>query len=133
MTRYLRHPAPVARQRSLYPTMDSRPEIREPRRVAPAVQNNPHQEDLRRTASEWIRSHPELYVLLVDTARAQASAGATRLSINAIFEKIRADHPHHAGADGYGLNNNLRPYIARRIVTDIPQLEDLFNFRSTRW
>ena len=61
-------------------------------------------------------------------------AGGQKLGIATLFEKLRWEW--HTGTikdeDGYKLNNNLKAYYARLIMSDYPELDGLFDLRTMK-
>ncbi len=74
--------------------------------------------------------NPKIYEAFKAFANQLIIAGATRLSANLIFERIRWETTMH-GNDGFKLNNNYRPYYARKFMNDFPEYDGWFGCRLT--
>lgn len=83
-------------------------------------------------ASQFCRERPDCIRLLVRLARAEKAAGATRLSMKAIWERarplVKAKHKRRAGA--WVLNNSLTSRIARILSRSHNDLRNAFEFRA---
>lgn len=78
------------------------------------------------------RDHPEVYRALVRLAREWVSVGHAKLGIKTLFERLRWEW-QVAGLsdrDGYKLNNNYTAHYARKIMSENPDLDGLFETRT---
>jgi hypothetical protein len=107
--------------------------IADPSNLLPFEENNPHpKKDLRRAAEEFIASHPEVYELFRRFALQKLARGQ-RFGAKQLAERVRWEVSMSWEEDdrGFRLNNNHTSYIARKLVEEIPELEDLMTFRRT--
>lgn len=110
------------------------PEPPDPPGVDPHVPQNPDRDNLRRKASEWAQDNLRAYQWLANRCFELIRQGFKRLSINRLMEELRdARIDMSADKRGFKLNNNHRPYIARKLVADYPELAPYFRFRVTNY
>lgn len=76
------------------------------------------------------KENPQLYKLFERFAREALSSGYKTFSAYAIFERIRWHVAIETVGDPFKLNNNYRPYYARKLMFDQPEFEGFFNTRS---
>lgn len=101
--------------------------------VDPAQENNPEKKNLRLAAAEWIAANPNGYAEFVRLALGRLD-NARRFGINQLCEVVRWEvEKTWTDSDGFKVNNNHAPYIARKLVEDHPRLEALIKFRKTRY
>lgn len=94
---------------------------------------NPGQKDLRAEAEAWLRKNPEVYGLYERFAAEMAKTGR-RFGVKLLTERVRWECAvRTSGEDGFKINNNHTAYIARKLVTDHPELLTLLVFRETRY
>lgn len=89
-------------------------------------------ESIRAKFEDFDAAHPEVYRALVRLAREWVSVGHAKLGIATLFERLRWEW-HVAGLadrDGYKLNNNYRALYARKIMSENPDLDGLFETRA---
>lgn len=74
----------------------------------------------------------ELEAEIVSRARRLKAAGWKSYGIAALFEAIRFDRSVALGPDedGYKCNNNHKPFMARRIMAEYPDLAGFFEIRN---
>ena len=106
--------------------------ILDPVRVDPPRENNPDRGDLRAKAETWMRENPDIYGLFLKFAR-QMLDRRRRFGINLLRERVRWETAFLYEEGTFKINNNLSPYIARRLLMDEPALEGLMRCRRTRW
>lgn len=80
------------------------------------------------------RAHPEVYVELVRLAREAKAAGATKLGISLLWERMRWSRllAGQHDIDGFKLSNDLRSRYSRLIMYREPDLDGLFEIRTLR-
>ena len=71
--------------------------------------------------------HPAVLKLLIRYAKIERLKGRQRVSIRAIWESIRLEHPGMGG-----LNDHLHSRYARLIMQVEPELQGMFSLRSLR-
>ena len=110
------------------------PEIPDPPPpIWPAVENNPDKDDLRAKAAEWIFRNPEAYAYFEKFSLQMANAGR-QFGIGLVAERVRWEcYLKTTDEDGYKINNNYRAYIARKLVSDHPEIRPFLQFRKTRY
>jgi hypothetical protein len=102
--------------------------------IADARDNNPERRNLRLEAEQFLEAHPRVYELFVKFAMEKKNLGQT-FGAKHLAERVRWEcglirDPE----DGdYLLNNNHTAYIARKLVTDYPELVYFIKFRKTRY
>lgn len=92
----------------------------------------------------FLKLHPRLLDVLAEMARAQLAAGAGRVSVNALFEALRADVDRYREACGgalpppstnggtWRLNNTHRAAVARLLAAYAPDLGTRIDMRKSR-
>jgi hypothetical protein len=119
-------------RKPLEPDLFTGPPITEPPRIEPARRNNPTQEDLRLKAQMWITDHPSVYRMFVRFALEKLSRGKC-FSAMQLLQRVRWECDFLPEDEQYKINNNHSPYIARQLVADYPELEQLVKFRETKY
>lgn len=76
------------------------------------------------------KENPRVYELFVRFAKEALNSGYKTFSANAIFERIRWYVSVETVGDSFKLNNNYRPYYARKLMLDQSEFEGFFNTRS---
>ncbi|KUL53206.1 hypothetical protein [Streptomyces sp. NRRL S-1521] len=72
--------------------------------------------------------HPHVYRALERMVARRLAAGATRISLNDLFEDLRRQLPYGVA----GLNNNFTALYARRLIDDHPHWASAFELRRRR-
>lgn len=83
--------------------------------------------------ADFHSAHPEVYDELVRLARAGRQAGWERLGIGQLFEVLRWERMLSglpAEGERFKLNNNYRSRYARLIMSQEPDLADVFVLRA---
>lgn len=75
-------------------------------------------------------ANPHVYRQIVAISRNAVERGASRLSIKAIFEQLRARIETHGAL--YRLDNSLTAYYARLVMEREPGLRGLFETRRSQ-
>jgi hypothetical protein len=74
--------------------------------------------------------HPWFLSRLASMAAERKAAGATRVSMKALFEQLRGEMG--PSGDGYSLDNSYTPYAARLLMERWPELDGLFVTRRAK-
>lgn len=110
--------------------------MKDPDNLLPFEENNPPpKKDLRKEAEKFIVEKPEVYRLFARFALQMLERGRRRFGISLLTERVRWEVLTTWAPDERGLkiNNNHRPYIARQLIEDHPELEDVIQCRRTFW
>lgn len=74
--------------------------------------------------------NPHVYDLFYKFAKEALNRGYKNYSANAIFERIRWYIDVETEGDQFKVNNNYRPYYARKLMEDEPIFQDFFRIRK---
>ncbi len=93
--------------------------------------------DFQKTIEQRFRSfhreHPEVYGELVRRARMMTARGFHHYGISALYELVRWHFQMERGPDElFKCNNNYKPYYARLILKQEPDLAGFFETRVLR-
>lgn len=103
----------------------SEPCLRSAQDGTPAVQT------LRQAAEKWMLEHPRAMSLFARFALDMLHA-RRRFGFRLLAERVRWECLIDPGQeDGFKLNDHYTPYIARRLVRDMPLLANLIETRTT--
>lgn len=80
---------------------------------------------------EYDRQNPDVWAMFTKYAFEALRAGRSRLSANLIFERIRWETLICGSGDRFKVNNNYRPYYARKFHTEYPAYDGAFAIRET--
>lgn len=113
--------------------------------TAPEVAPTPMRETPDPALDEFLRLHPAIFEVMERLAREALGAGAGRISVNALFESLRADIDTYREACGdelpppaannhrtWRLNNTLRAPLARLFAARCPDLADKIDMRRAK-
>jgi hypothetical protein len=78
------------------------------------------------------KENPRVYELFVKFAKEVKAAGFKNFSANAIFERIRWYVSVETVGDKFKVNDNYRPYYARKMMQDFPEFEGFLNIRKLK-
>lgn len=83
-------------------------------------------------AARFVRERPDAFRLLVRLAREERAAGATRLSMKALFERARPRLKKAQKQRGraWVLNNSLTSRLARIVEKTVPGMHGCFELRG---
>jgi hypothetical protein len=81
---------------------------------------------------EYHAANPQVYEKLREFALAARRAGRTLMSINMLHERLRWYTTVEAVGDDFKVNNNYRPYYARLLMKNEPQLAGMFETRKSK-
>lgn len=81
----------------------------------------------------WLATHADVYAELERLALAELAAGAKRIGIGDLAERLRRD-PRFSRKDGdpWKINNSYRSLIARKLVEEHPQLGSAIELRRRK-
>ena len=78
-------------------------------------------------------ANPQVYRAIVILSRQSIAVGATRLSMNQIFETLRASYQiARTSNDSYKINNDFRAPFARLLVETLPEMRPYFEIRHRK-
>jgi len=113
--------------------------------AAPEVAPTPPRSQPDPALAEFLRLHPAIFEVMERLAREVLAAGAGRISVNALFERLRADLDAYREACGGALpppatnnrgtcrlNNALRAPLARLLAARCPDLADKIEMRRAK-
>lgn len=87
----------------------------------------------REQFEEFHRANPHVYRALVRHARRLRANGVRRFGIDGLFSIVRyTEALRTRDADGFVLNNNLKPHFARLIEKNEPDLRGFFSTRALK-
>ncbi|MCF6304371.1 MAG: hypothetical protein L3J33_03250 [Rhodobacteraceae bacterium] len=77
-------------------------------------------------------ANPHVWGLFVNFTLERIGVGFKNYSVNAIFERIRwaTDQADSDGRSTFKINNNYRPYYARRFMAEYPMHKGFFRTRK---
>ncbi len=90
------------------------------------------------SAAEWAEftayhsANPQVYAKMRQYALEAKAAGRTHFGINMIHERVRWYTNVEAVGDLWKLNNNYRPFYARLLMANEPELAGLFELRTAK-
>jgi len=76
------------------------------------------------------KDNPHVYDLFVRFAKEAKESGRDKFSAYAIFERIRWFVDVETRGDRFKVNNNYRPYYARKMMEEYPEFHDFFHIRE---
>ncbi len=79
---------------------------------------------------EFDAENPVIYELFVSYAKQVKDAGHKRFSAEAIINRIRWHVSVETRGDSFKINNNHKPFYARKLVKEYPEFEGFFQFRE---
>ncbi|MGV3518184.1 hypothetical protein [Luteitalea sp.] len=86
---------------------------------------------LEQRARAFDQANPHVFEKLLAIAREARDAGATKIGIKLLFERLRWVSRVETRDDLYRLNNSYTSYYARRLMAHDPSLAGLFETRSS--
>lgn len=75
-------------------------------------------------------ANPQVYAKLREFALEAKRAGRTRMGINMLHERVRWYTTVESKGEPWKLNNNYRPFYARLLMAQEPELVDFFETRT---
>jgi len=88
-------------------------------------------DQMRQQVSDYHKNNPEVWELFVKYTFDRINRGFKNYSVNGIFERIRWD-ADAVGGDGvreFKINNNYRPFYAKRFMKQNPKYDGFFKTR----
>lgn len=90
-------------------------------------------DSIQRRFLAFHEANPHVYAAIVGYAREAKAAGARRVGMAAIFERLRWDHLiETGGSGGFRLNDQHTSRYARLVMAQEPDLDGLFEIRELR-
>mgnify|MGYP003674574351 CR=1 FL=1 len=87
--------------------------------------------EMRRDFEVFDKKHPKVWDLFVRFTMDRINRGYKHYSVNGIFERIRWETAEAiTGTDQFKLNNNHRPFYARRFMLLFPRYDGFFYTRN---
>jgi len=95
--------------------------------MSPRPPRNKHEAAFNR----WLDENPVVMNLFVAFAKERVRTGR-RFGIGALTERVRWELalPSDSGSRGYKINNNLRAYIARELIRQVPEVSPFLETRA---
>lgn len=88
-------------------------------------------EKRERDFAKFDLANPHVYRLFVKYAQDARAAGKGRYSARTIGERLRWQlEVEMKSTDGFRINNNHFPFYARKLVSENPEFDGLFQFRD---
>lgn len=83
--------------------------------------------------AEYDQRHPEVWAAIVRFADEAAAAGATRVGMRAIIERVRWEHlVRPDAAEQFSINNNYAGFYARKLADLAPRYAAMLELRGGR-
>jgi hypothetical protein len=91
-------------------------------------------DELQEQFEKFDSEHPEVWTLFLDFVQELKSRGFKTYSVYSIFERIRwhTDLPSYRGRSTFKLNNNHRPFYARKYQEEFPEDAEFFRIRPQK-
>ena len=86
-------------------------------------------DELLKQVQKFHVEHPEVWTLFSKFTLDRIQAGFLHYSVNGIFERIRWETAEAKG-EPFKLNNNFRPFYARKFMNAHPQHQGFFRTRE---
>ena len=88
------------------------------------------QQEMRDQCVAFHKANPHVWVLFQAFTFDRIRKGYENYSVNGIFERIRWEVGYGSGDGSFKLNNNYRPFYARRFMAMYPEHEGFFRTRK---
>lgn len=87
---------------------------------------------LGKLAGKYMRQNPAIWQQFCKFTWELVNAGCTRFGVALIFERIRYETKLRGVGEGeeFKINNNYRPYFARRFMKENPEAGEVFELRK---
>ena len=88
-------------------------------------------DEMRDECNRFHKAHPRVWSLFIRFTNERIARSFKHYSVNAVFERIRweTDQADVKGRSSFKINNNHRPFYARRFMKMFPQYEGFFRTR----
>jgi hypothetical protein len=83
-------------------------------------------------AKQFDKENPQVYTLFKQFTFEAIQAGRKVLSAELIINRIRWETEVVTTGDTYKINQNWKPYYARKFMQDFPEYRDFFRTRRLR-
>lgn len=90
------------------------------------------QTEMGKAAIDYDNANPIVYRLFMSYAQQVMKSGRDKYSAQAIFERIRWHMDLETDGDEFKINNNYRPYFARKLMAEYPEFKGFFALRSSQ-
>ena len=88
-------------------------------------------ESIRERAEKWVERNPEAWRFIVYLAK-ESAKNNRRTSIAKLVEDARAMGHINGYDQGFGINNTSRAVLARKLVSDYPELDLYIERRKSK-
>lgn len=78
----------------------------------------------------WCADNPDIISMVRSAALQLKRAGVGHYGMRAIFEHVRFHTALRSKGDTFKINNNHTPLLARKLMTEVPELEGFFETRD---
>ena len=82
--------------------------------------------------TKYDQEHPEVYRYLLTLCRNVRERGFTRYAISPLVELVRWHFRIERGENEFKIQNDFKPWYARKIAQENPEFSDFFTFRPIR-
>ena len=82
--------------------------------------------------AEFHEDNPHVYDMFVSFTKQAKQANRKYYSSYAIFERMRWYTDIETDGEPFKLNNNYRPYYARKVMEEYPEFEGFFRIREIK-
>ena len=87
-------------------------------------------DELHEAVIEYHKEHPEVWKAFVRFTFDRINHGREHYSVNGVFERIRWEFGAKYAENEFKINNNHRPFYARRFMKMYPEHEGFFRTRE---
>ena len=81
---------------------------------------------------DFHEANPHIYDIIVQISRGLKAKGFKRAGMKMIFERLRWLWAIQTQGDDYKLNNNYTAFYARKVMSEVPELQGFFKVRTQR-
>lgn len=106
--------------------------MKEPQLTLFPIEHAEQKQTIQESFEAFDELNPHVFDYLVRLAMQARRAGAQRIGIGSLFEKLRWDYMIQTGDFEFKLNNNFRSRYARKIMDEVPELRGMFEVRNLR-
>lgn len=87
-------------------------------------------EKIVKSMHEWVDRNPKAYKVMVDTALHYRSVGR-KIPIKKLIEDARFELHINGESEGFKINNNMSPALARHMMANVPGLAGYFEIKKS--